>query len=191
MEVLNKKLLNDLTKTFGKLDSKIAQVNFSLVDANIEDLVATLKNFQFTLTSAEHYSLNILPFGLAEVRVQIDGDCHMLGWNYDKAPGSSIQEKLNQLLAKTAEQLMTIAKQIGFYVHVTEQSVVAVPAGFIVLVVSSAGGSSIRWSTFAESERAIGVPERAIVRRVLASMLDCHSFLAATDYKKLYDVICK
>ena len=191
VEVLNKKLLNDLTKTFGKLDSKIAQGTFSLVDADTEDLVDTLKNFQCTMTTEEHYSLNILPFGLAEVRVQIDGDCHMLGWNYDKAPGSSIQEKLNQLLAKTAEQLMTIAKQIGFYVHVTEQTVVAVPAGFIVLVVSSAGGSSIRWSTFAESERAIGVPERAIVRRVLASMLDCHSFLAATDYKKLYDVICK
>ena len=57
-----------------------------------------------------------------------------------------------------------------------------------MLVVSSAGGSSIRWSTFADADKP---PERVIVRRVLASMLDCHSFLAATDYKKLYDVICK
>ena len=63
------------------------------------------------------------------------------------------KEKLKELLAKTTEQLMTTAKQIGFYVHVTEHSVVAVPAGFIVLVVSSLGGSSIRWSTFADADK--------------------------------------
>ena len=78
---------------------------------------------------------------------------------------------------------MTTAKQIGFYAHVTEQSIVAVPAGFIVLVVSSAGGSSIRWSTFDN--------DREIVKRVLASMLECHSFLAAADHKKLYDALSK
>ena len=183
MQILNKKLLVDVGKVpASKFDSKMQQGSFDLVGEQLEEFKQTHGASQLQSMSAQRFSLNVTPFCLPDVRVQLEGDAWLLGLPMSAADGPDLASKMAGLHSLTGEAFVARCKSLGFIVKQDAGALVAVPCGHVVACLCTHGCQVLRWSTLCAADKAT-------VKRDLSTMLHAHSFLSGTDYKVLHDAI--
>ena len=186
-QILNKKLLNDLKIVVAdKLDPKIRQGLFITVfDGDHEELGKSLKGYQFShLNNNNNYwNARVTNFGLPDVRFNSSGEYMIFGVLTDRLPGGTLSNKLAGLYALTPQEFQNRAKQDGFQVSLGPGSVIAIPAGYLIVTHALGGAVEfIRWSISDEGSKAQTL-------QTVQDMLQSYEQLASTDYKVWADLL--
>jgi hypothetical protein len=167
----------------GKLDSKVAQGTFNFAfGPTHEELHKTLAGFQYTLQKDQHFSCNITPFGLADVRATVDGTCIIYGLPADALANDTTPGKLMHLMNMAPADFKQLVVDQGFKAVLGPNSVIAIPPGYIVMTYATSAVQFVRWSTYVDGDK----PK---VQATIKKLLEAHPFLDGTDYKIFHDLI--
>ena len=113
---------------------------------------------QFFAACKDFLSSGTTAYGIGELRYIINGEETVAGLPLGVCPGGSIAQKVAFLSGASVSQFGTLLGVPGFFrAHLTKGSMLAVPAGYMVLNVSSdsQGSEGLRWGYWpAESSEA-------------------------------------
>ena len=182
-QITNKKFAEQTVKAFGgnKLPKVIAQGNFQLrVDGSSEGLLDMLQGWQITYLEEKHSSVNVTAFCCAEVRLHLEGEYALIGIAFDQLIGTNIAEKIAHLGEISATDILSAARSLGgFYMKVVPGTVLAIPCGYVLATVTSESAALnpafIRYGVYQEEDKSK-------VKSMITDLVQCHSFLEASDY---------
>jgi hypothetical protein len=130
---------------------------------------------QFYYNTTNFVSISFSPFCTAEVHLIIEGAGLILGFKASELPGTTVSAKAQKVADMSEADCIGLSRRIGFGALLRPGMVCIIPAGYLIIQVSSSESvGGLRWGLAADAD----ADDTVLVRATVKDMLAAHPQLA-------------